>query len=44
MQASVVVARGLWTAGSVVMAHNSHRRSMAGEILPKQESNTCPLC
>ena len=44
MQASGAVARGLWTAGSVVVVHNSQRCSVAREVLHKQESNTHVLC
>ena len=39
---SVVVARGLWSAGSVVVAHRL-RCSAACGIFPDQGSNPCPL-
>ena len=39
---SVVVARGLWSAGSVVVAHRLSR-SVACGIFPNQGSNPCPL-
>ena len=41
-QASVVVACGLQSAGSVVLAHGLSC-SMACEIFPDQGSNPCPL-
>ena len=40
--ASVVVARGLWTAGSVVVAHRLSCSAACG-IFPDQGSNPCPL-
>ena len=40
--ASVVVARGLWSAGSVVVAHGLSC-SMACGIFPDRGSNPCPL-
>ena len=41
-QASVVVARGLQSAGSVVVAHGPSRSTACG-ILTDQGSNPCPL-
>ena len=40
--ASVVVARGLWSVGSVVVAHGLSC-SVACGIFPDQGSNPCPL-
>ena len=42
VQASVVVALGLWSTGSVVGAH-SPSCSTAYRIFPGQGSNLCPL-
>ena len=41
-RASVVVAHGLWSAGSVVVAHGPSRSAACG-IFPDQGSNPCPL-
>ena len=43
MQASVVAARGLQSAGSVVVAHGLSCSTACG-IFPDQGSNLCPLC
>ena len=42
MRASVVVARGLYSAGSVVVAHELSCSAAYG-IFPDQGSNPCPL-
>ena len=41
-RAPVVVARGLWSAGSVVVGHGLSCSTACG-IFPDQESNSCPL-
>ena len=41
VRASVVVARGLWSAGSVVVAHGLSCSAACG-IFPDQGSNPCP--
>ena len=42
MQASVVVAHGLWSAGSVVVVHGLSCSAACG-LFPDQSSNPCPL-
>ena len=41
-RASVVLARGLWSAGSVVVVHGLSCSAACG-IFPDQGSNSCPL-